>query len=91
MSASDTDDTIRALFNHFQVLQLMKTPALTTSLLFGLLSLSSTFAFSADQAVAADTPSMVVEQTIQYDYNKALDTVRQQLKDDGWKLIAEIN
>ncbi|MCG8074153.1 MAG: DUF302 domain-containing protein [Candidatus Thiodiazotropha taylori] len=69
----------------------MKTPALTASLLFGLLTLSSTFAFSADQAVAADTPSMVVEQTIQYDYNKALDTVRQQLKDDGWKLIAEIN
>ncbi|RLW52103.1 MAG: hypothetical protein B6D76_17060 [gamma proteobacterium symbiont of Stewartia floridana] len=34
---------------------------------------------------------MVIEQTIQYDYNKALDIVRQQLKDDGWKLIAEIN
>lgn len=89
-----TFDSIRALINHSQVVMLMKTPAFTTALLFVFLALSSTLALSADpvnHAATADTPSMVVEQTIQYDYNKALDTVRQQLKDDGWKLIAEIN
>ncbi|MBW9257870.1 MAG: DUF302 domain-containing protein [Candidatus Thiodiazotropha sp. (ex. Lucinisca nassula)] len=72
----------------------MKTPAFAAALLCSLLSLSSTSALSAEpvkQAKTADTPSMVVEKTIQYDYNKALDTVRQQLKEDGWKLIAEIN
>ncbi|MCG8017535.1 MAG: DUF302 domain-containing protein [Candidatus Thiodiazotropha sp. 'RUGA'] len=72
----------------------MKTPAFTAALLCGLLSLNSTFSLSAEPAnpaEPADTSSMVVEQAIQYDYNKALDIVRQQLKDDGWKLIAEIN
>lgn len=72
----------------------MKTPAFAATLLFCLLSWSPIFALSADpvnQVATADTPSMVIEQTIQYDYNKALDIVRQQLKDDGWKLIAEIN
>ncbi|MCG7913373.1 MAG: DUF302 domain-containing protein, partial [Candidatus Thiodiazotropha weberae] len=72
----------------------MKNPTFTAALLGALFSFNTTFAFSAesgDQDDPTDTPAIVVEQTIQHDYNKALDIVRQQLKDDGWKLIAEIN
>lgn len=94
MFVSPPFDTIRVLHNHSQVVLLMKYPSFTAALLGGLLSLNTTFAFSAEpenQTDPADTPSIVVEQTIQHDYNKALDIVRQQLKEDGWKLIAEIN
>ncbi|MCG7981356.1 MAG: DUF302 domain-containing protein [Candidatus Thiodiazotropha lotti] len=72
----------------------MKNPTFAAALLGTLLSFNTTFTFSAEpgnQADPTDTPAIVVEQTIQHDYNKALDIVRQQLKDDGWKLIAEIN
>ncbi|MCG7993358.1 MAG: DUF302 domain-containing protein [Candidatus Thiodiazotropha lotti] len=72
----------------------MKNPTFTAALLGALFTFITTFAFSAesgDQDDPTDTPAIVVEQTIQHDYSKALDIVRQQLKDDGWKLIAEIN
>jgi hypothetical protein len=64
----------------------MKTSTLLTSLLCGLLSLASNLAFSAnseDQTTPAEAPSIVVEHTTKHDYSKALDVVRQQLKDDG--------
>jgi uncharacterized protein (DUF302 family) len=72
----------------------MKTSSLLTGLLFGLLSLTSTYVNSADstdQSATAEAPSIVVERAIKYDYSKAVDIVRQQLKGDGWKLITEID
>jgi uncharacterized protein (DUF302 family) len=39
----------------------------------------------------ADPRAIVVEHSVQHDYNATVDTLRQQLKDDGWKLIAEID
>jgi uncharacterized protein (DUF302 family) len=72
----------------------MKTSSLLTGLFFGLLSLTSNYAISADsaeQSAPAEAPSIVVEHSVKYDYSKAVDVVRQQLKDDGWKLIAEID
>jgi len=35
--------------------------------------------------------AIVVEHSINEDFQKTVDTLRQQLKDDGWKLIAEID
>jgi uncharacterized protein (DUF302 family) len=35
--------------------------------------------------------TVVVEQSIKQDFRLTLDTLRQQLKEDGWKLIAEID
>ncbi|MEJ2622517.1 MAG: DUF302 domain-containing protein [Candidatus Thiodiazotropha sp.] len=72
----------------------MKTSSLLTGLLFGVLSLPSSYVNSADsldQSTPAEAPSIVVEHSVKYDYNNAVDIVRQQLKDDGWKLIAEID
>jgi uncharacterized protein (DUF302 family) len=40
---------------------------------------------------SADPRAIVVERTVQYEYRATVDTLRQQLKDDGWKLIAEID
>jgi uncharacterized protein (DUF302 family) len=72
----------------------MKLRNLLAGLLFVQLTLTSTLLFSAapeNNSEPTEAPSIVVEQTIQHDYNKALDIVRQQLKDDGWKLITEID
>lgn len=65
-------------------------------LVAGLLMLLGTAALaqSADTLVKDEQPNpraMVVERTLNSDYTSTLDTLRQQLKDDGWKLIAEID
>ncbi|MCU7809630.1 MAG: DUF302 domain-containing protein [Candidatus Thiodiazotropha sp. (ex Notomyrtea botanica)] len=55
---------------------------------------TATLAQSADTPVKDEQPNpraMVVERTLNSDYTATLDTLRQQLKDDGWKLIAEID
>jgi uncharacterized protein (DUF302 family) len=44
-----------------------------------------------DAPAVANPRSIVVERTVNNDYQTTLDTLRQQLKDDGWKLIAEID
>ncbi|MES9860188.1 MAG: DUF302 domain-containing protein [Candidatus Thiodiazotropha sp. LLP2] len=63
-------------------------------LILTLFMTASSAAMSLDNSVPLDTETshaIVVERTIQQDYRKTLDTLRQQLKDDGWKLIAEID
>ncbi|MCU7845748.1 MAG: hypothetical protein KZQ93_18105, partial [Candidatus Thiodiazotropha sp. (ex Monitilora ramsayi)] len=65
-------------------------------LVAGLLMLlgTATLAQSADAPAKDEQPNpraMVVERTLNSDYTATLDTLRQQLKDDGWKLIAEID
>ncbi|MCU7806315.1 MAG: DUF302 domain-containing protein [Candidatus Thiodiazotropha sp. (ex Semelilucina semeliformis)] len=65
-------------------------------LVAGLLMLLGTAALaqSAGTPVKDEQPNpraMVVERTLNSDYTATLDTLRQQLKDDGWKLIAEID
>ena len=42
-------------------------------------------------ATGSDPRVIVVERTVRHDYRTTVDTLRQQLKEDGWKLIAEID
>jgi len=66
-----------------------------------IMSLLLTFAVSASAAAmsndtdnaapTADPRAIVVERTVNNDFQTTLDTLRKQLKDDGWKLIAEID
>ena len=54
----------------------------------------SSSAFSTEQsntATSANPRAIVVERTVQHDYRSTVDTLRRQLKEDGWKLIAEID
>lgn len=45
----------------------------------------------SDPAKQVDNRTIVVEQKIKKDFNIVLDTFRQQLKDDGWNIIAEFD
>jgi uncharacterized protein (DUF302 family) len=69
----------------------MTNHTLIPGLIFLFLTAISSSALSAQGAQATDPRAIVVEQTVEYDYDTTVDTLRQQLKDDGWKLIAEIN
>ena len=54
----------------------------------------SSSALSTEQsntATSANPRAIVVERTVQHDYRSTVDTLRRQLKEDGWKLIAEID
>ena len=65
-----------------------------SGLIFAFSMATSTFAVSMDASTSSndvDPRAMVVERSIKQDYQTTLDTLRQQLKDDGWKLIAEID
>jgi uncharacterized protein (DUF302 family) len=64
---------------------------LLTALIFLLLTAISSTALSMDASQPKDPRAIVVERTLEYDYTATVDTLRQQLKDDGWKLIAEID
>lgn len=65
-----------------------------SGLIFVLFIAASSVAMSLDNPVPANSEeyrAIVVERTIHHDYRETLDALRQQLKDDGWKLIAEID
>ena len=65
-----------------------------SGLILALSMAASTIAMSMDATPTpkSDDPrAMVVERTVKQDYQTTLNTMRQQLKDDGWKLIAEID
>lgn len=72
----------------------MTNLSLTRALAFALITAFSSNCLSMDSQ-AAETPTdpraIVVERTVKHDYTATVDTLRQQLKDDGWKLIAEID
>jgi len=58
------------------------------------LTLSTSATAMPEQAAApapADPRAIVVERSVKHDYQATLDAMRQQLKADGWKLIAEID
>jgi uncharacterized protein (DUF302 family) len=72
----------------------MTNRTLITGLAFILFMAISSSALSMQEpatAHSADPRAIVVERTVQHDYNSTVDTLRQQLKEDGWKLIAEID
>ena len=72
----------------------MTNRTLITLLTLVLLFVASSHAFTMEQTAAAtgsDPRVIVVERTVRHDYRTTVDTLRQQLKEDGWKLIAEID
>ena len=65
---------------------------LTTILgLFILISATASAESRYSPEAKVDSPAIVVERILKKDFAVTLDTLRQQLKDDGWNLIAEIN
>ncbi len=66
----------------------MKYPALIASLLFVTTITATTVAHAAE---TEGREAIVVEKIIQKDYQTTVDTLRQQLKEDGWRLMAEID
>jgi uncharacterized protein (DUF302 family) len=72
----------------------MTNRTLIAGLAFVLISAFSSSAVSMQDPAAetqVDPRAIVVERTVQQDYRTTVDTLRQQLKEDGWKLIAEID
>ncbi|MES9940379.1 MAG: DUF302 domain-containing protein [Candidatus Thiodiazotropha sp. 6PLUC2] len=72
----------------------MKYQKTISSLILAISMATSSVAMSVENTIPDDAKqshAIVVERTIQQDYRKSLDTLREQLKTDGWKLIAEID
>ncbi len=72
----------------------MTNLSLIRILAFALITAFSSNCLSVDNKaveISSDPRAIVVERTVHNDYTATVDTLRQQLKADGWKLIAEID
>jgi uncharacterized protein (DUF302 family) len=68
----------------------MKYKALILTLLLAV-AMATSGSVIADAETAKGAEALVVERTIKADYLTTVNTLRQQLKDDGWRLMAEVD